>query len=244
MNRLKQYSLLVVVPAYNEADNLPKTIADLRKFVPWADVLVVDDGSDDNTAPTAAHLGCQLLKMPFNVGIGGAVQTGFQFALAGDYDFAAQFDGDGQHSAQSLPGLLAAAIDNQADLVIGSRYMEDNAYKTPIARRLGMRVFSRLVSLVVRQKISDSTSGFRVLSRRAIAFCAATYPSDYPEVEVLPLLHFAGLAIMEVPAKMRQRYNGKSSITWTKAIYYMVKVILAISITILREMPVRKREVA
>jgi len=244
MDELKQFSLLVVVPAYNEAENLPETIADLREFVPWAKILVVDDGSVDDTEHTAARLGCQVLKMPFNVGIGGAVQAGYQYALAGNYDFAAQFDGDGQHRAQSLPGLLSAAIDNQADLVIGSRYLEENGYQTPFARRLGMRIFSRLVSFVVGQKISDSTSGFRVLSRRAITFCANVYPSDYPEVEVLPLLHFAGMKIMEAPAKMKQRFNGKSSITWTKAIYYMLKVILAIIITILREIPIRKREVA
>lgn len=233
----KQYSTLIVVPAFNETDNLSGTVADLRRHVSWADILVVDDGSTDNTAVAAKSLGCKLLRLPFNIGIGGAVQVGYKFARENNYELAVQFDGDGQHSAVSLPKMLEAVIDGRGDLVIGSRYLEDNDYVTPLARRMGMVIFSKIVSRVTGQKITDSTSGYRVLNRRAIAFCADTYPSDYPEVEVLPLVHFAGLKIAEVPVRMNRRQSGKSSITWSKAIYYMFKVVLAISISLLREKP-------
>lgn len=239
--KIKQYSLLIIVPAFNEANNLAGTIADLNKYVPWADVLVVDDGSTDDTSQVAKSLGCRVLRMPFNIGIGGAVQAGYKFAQEEDYDLATQFDGDGQHAAKSLPMMLAASIEGQGDLIIGSRYLEANDYVTPLARRLGTAIFSKIVSYIIGQKITDSTSGFRVLNRQAIAFCAETYPSDYPEVEVLPLIHFAGLTIAEAPVQMNRRQSGTSSITWSRALYYMIKVILAISISLLREKPPRRK---
>lgn len=234
------YAILIVIPAYNEGENLPATVADVRGYLPHAEILVVDDGSTDNTASVAKELGCRLLKMPFNVGIGVSVQAGFQFAREHDFDFAVQFDGDGQHSAESLSRMLEAAIGGEADLVIGSRYLDENDYETPVARRMGMVIFSRIISLILKQRITDSTSGFRVLNREAIEFCADNYPADYPEVEILPLLHFDGIRIMEVPVIMRARQNGRSSITWSKAAYYMVKVVLAISISLLRERPERR----
>lgn len=248
MNEQKKYddshSLLIIMPSYNEADNLTAAVLDLRENLSDVDILVVDDGSTDRTKEVALDLGCRLLKLPFNIGIGGAVQTGYKYAYEKGYAFAVQFDGDGQHSAKSLPKMISVAKSGSWDLVIGSRYLEDNEYFTPLARRMGMVIFSRIVSMVVHQKITDSTSGFRVLSRRAIEFCANNYPADYPEVEVIPQLYFAGLTITEVPAGMKKRQRGKSSITWSKAIYYMVKVVLAISISLLREKPDKGREVA
>ncbi len=237
-------SFLIIMPSYNEAGNLPSAVLDLRDTLPDVDILVVDDGSTDDTAKVARELGCRLLKLPFNVGIGGAVQAGYKFAFEKGYSYAAQFDGDGQHSAKSLPKMIEVAKSGDWDLVIGSRYLDENEYKTPLARRMGMVIFSRIVSTVIKKKITDSTSGFRVLSKRAIEFCAKDYPSDYPEVEVIPQLHFAGLTITEVSAEMKERQVGKSSITWSRAIYYMVKVVLAISISLLREKPVKKKKVA
>ena len=237
-------SLLVIMPSYNEADNLPSAVLDIRNNLTDTDILVIDDGSIDETAKVARDLGCRLLRLPFNVGIGGAVQAGYKFADEKGYSYAVQFDGDGQHSAASLPKMVEVARGGSWDLVIGSRYLEVNEYHTPFARRMGMVIFSRIVSMVIRQKITDSTSGFRVLSKRAIEFCAMNYPSDYPEVEVIPQLHFAGLTITEVPADMKERESGRSSITWSRAIYYMVKVVLAISISLLREKPIKRKEVA
>lgn len=230
-----------MMPSYNEADNLPSVVQDVRDNLPDADLLVIDDGSTDDTARVAASLGCELLKLPFNIGIGGAVQAGFNFANDHEYDFAVQFDGDGQHSGSSLPRMIKTAIGGQWDLVIGSRYLQKNDYVTPMMRRMGMVIFSKIVSLIIREKITDSTSGFRVAGKRAIAFCAGNYPSDYPEVEVLPQLHFAGLRMTEVPVEMKRRQSGKSSITWSKAFYYMIKVILAISISLLREKPEKRK---
>ncbi|HTY09011.1 MAG TPA: glycosyltransferase family 2 protein [Candidatus Edwardsbacteria bacterium] len=221
--------LLVIVPARNEAGNIAAVLAELRAAGPPCDVLVVDDGSSDGTAALAAAAGAIVVRLPFNLGIGGAVQTGFLYARRHGYQRALQFDGDGQHCAGEVPRLLDALAQGQVNVVIGSRYCgSDRSYRTTAARRLGMLVFQLVNTLLIGQRITDNTSGFRAYDRRSIEFLADHYPDDYPEPEAVVLLGRNGFSLREVPARMRPRHAGRSSITRVGAIYYMVKVLLTV----------------
>jgi glycosyltransferase involved in cell wall biosynthesis len=227
--------ILVVVPAYNEEESLPGVIRDLRENVPAADVLVVNDGSRDETVHVARKLGVMVLDLPFNLGIGGAVQAGFLYAERNAYDIAVQFDGDGQHLAGEINKLLGPLMAKQADLVVGSRFLSIGGYKAPVFRKLGIGIFSFVLSRILGMTVTDSTSGFRAANRRVIEFFAHTYPDDYPEVEALVLLHKAGLRMAEVAITMRERTGGKSSITPMRSIYYMTKVLMAIFIDLMKK---------
>ena len=227
--------LLAIVPALNEASSIEHVIGDIRSSAPDFDIVVVDDGSTDATATLARQAGARVLSLPFNLGIGGAVQCGFTYAMENGYDIAVQVDGDGQHQAAALTRLVEELLNNRADVVVGSRYLGAKEYKAPFVRRLGMVALSYLISAIVRRKITDPTSGLRAYNRKAIAFCARNYPGDYPEPEVIPLMARAGLRLVEVPVAMSQRHSGQSSITWSRAFYYMVKVTLAIFIGVLRQ---------
>jgi hypothetical protein len=228
---------LVIIPALNEEASIAHVVGKIRQHAPWADVVVVNDGSTDRTAALARECGAVVLNMPYNVGIGAAVQTGFIYADQHDYAVAVQNDGDGQHDPAEIPGLVLALMESGADLVVGSRYIEDRGYITPAARRVGIIILARIVSWITRQRITDPTSGFRASSRRTIRLCARIYPHDYPEPEAIPFLHRAGLTIREIPVTMNPRYGGISSITPLKSGYYMLKVIMAILIGLLREAP-------
>lgn len=228
---------LVIIPALNEADSIAHVIGQIRQHAPWADIAVINDGSTDETSAIAAAHGAIVLNMPYNVGIGSAVQTGFIYAAKHGYDVAVQNDGDGQHNPAEIPLLLQALQESDADLIIGSRYIEDRGYVTPFERRVGILILAAIVSRVIGQKITDPTSGFRASSRRAIELCARLYPYDYPEPEAIVLLHRAGLKIREIPVTMNPRYGGRSSITPFRSAYYMIKVILAILIGLLRAKP-------
>lgn len=225
---------LVIIPAYNEQDSIAYVIGLIRKHAPWADIAVINDGSIDQTRTIAEACGVIVLNMPHNVGIGAAVQTGFIFANLYGYDVTVQNDGDGQHDPREIPMLVKELTDSGADLVIGSRYIEDRGYITPKTRRMGIVILANVISLVTRQKFTDPTSGFRASSRRTIRACAESYPHDYPEPEAVVLLHRAGLKIREIPVTMNPRYGGKSSITPFKSGTYMLKVLLAIFIGLLR----------
>ncbi|HET8631053.1 MAG TPA: glycosyltransferase family 2 protein [Thermomicrobiales bacterium] len=229
MNRL-----LFIVPAYNEQASLPAVIRDLRAYHPAADIVVVNDGSKDSTAQVACALGVRLLDLPYNLGIGGAVQTGLLFAARERYDVAVQFDGDGQHRADQIALLLDALREPDCDVVIGSRFLGPAAYRPPLARRLGIAIFRIVNSLLLGQQITDNTSGFRAYNRRAIAFLAREYPHDYPEPESIVTLCRHGFRVREVPVAMRQRQGGSSSITFLRSIYYMCKVLLAIGVGVTR----------
>ncbi|MCK9418524.1 MAG: glycosyltransferase family 2 protein [Nitrospirae bacterium] len=226
---------LVIVPAYNEEASLPGVIRDLREHIPSADVLVVNDGSFDDTAKVARKLEVTVLDLPFNLGIGGAVQAGYLYAERNAYDIAVQFDGDGQHLASEIKRLLEPLQANRADLVVGSRFMSIGGYKAPVFRKMGMGIFSFVLSHILGMTVTDSTSGFRAANRRVIEFFAYTYPDDYPEVEALVLLHKIGLRMAEVPAAMRERTGGRSSITPIRSIYYMTKVLMAIFIDLMKK---------
>jgi glycosyltransferase involved in cell wall biosynthesis len=227
--------IVALVPAYDEEGAIGSVVAEIRAFDPAIDVVVVDDGSGDGTAEAAEAAGAVVVRLPFNLGIGAAVQTGFRYALEQDYDVAVRLDGDGQHDPAELPKLLAPLERDEADVVTGSRFRgEDGSYRPPLGRRLGITWFARLVSFLSRQRVTDTTSGFQALNRPAIALFARDYPSDYPEVEATVLLLKHRLRLAEVPVEMRERETGASSITMLSSLYYAVKVTLALFVGIAR----------
>jgi glycosyltransferase involved in cell wall biosynthesis len=200
---------------------------------------VVDDGSTDTTAAEAEAAGAVVIRHPYNLGIGGAMQSGYKYALRHDYDVAVQVDGDGQHKAEYIPELLEAlrTRSDEADMVYGSRFRGDPGYKVPFGRRLGNMIFSVVLSAITRQKITDPTSGFRMTNRRGIELFARDYPHDYPEVEALLMLHAHHLRIHEVHVRMNARGFGRSSIDYPRSAYYMVKVLLALFVGLFRRRP-------
>ena len=242
-NLQKEIRILVIIPAYNEEQSIGKVITRVREVVNHADIVVVNDGSKDETARLADAHGAVVLNLPHNLGIGSAMQTGFLYAREYSYHVAVQVDGDGQHDPSEIPEIIQTLQSSGADIVIGSRYIEDRGYTTPWARRMGIIFLSSVISLLVGKRVTDPTSGFRALNRRAIIFCAADYPFDYPEPESVVLFQRAGLKILEIPVTMNPRYGGQSSITPLRSGYYMVKVILAILIGLLREHPKADGEV-
>ena len=230
--------LVAVVPAWNEEGAIGGVVDEIRAFDAAATVVVVDDASIDATADVAEAHGATVLRLPFNVGIGGAVQTGFRYARDEGFEVAVRLDGDGQHTASELPKLLAPIHAGTADLVIGSRFVDPTGtYKPPFARRVGIRVFARLVSMLGGQRVTDTTSGFVALDRAGIELFAVEYPHDYPEVEATLVAVRSGLRLAQVQVDMRERQAGTSSITFVRSLYYIVKVMLALLVASLRRYP-------
>ncbi len=227
--------ILVIVPAYNEEGNITGVIKDLSDNFPNEDILIVNDGSSDNTSEAARDLGINVIDLPYNLGIGGAMQTGFLYAHRMGYDAAIQFDGDGQHKADQISGLLETFNANGLDLVVGSRFISGNGFSSSILRASGVKILSSVVSWATRNRITDSTSGFRLYGIKAMKLFSSFYPEDYPEVESLILAHKKGLNIEEVPSIMGPRIAGKSSITIFEGAYYMVKVLLAVFIDVMKK---------
>lgn len=230
--------IAAIVPAFDEEAAIGRVVAEIRATRLPIDVVVVDDASSDATGSVARAAGATVLTLPFNVGIGGAVQTGLRFARDEGYQRAVRLDGDGQHDASELPKLLAPLERGEADFVIGSRFVDGcGTYRPPLVRRIGIRVFARLVSLLGRQRVTDTTSGFVALDRRAIELFAAEYPHDYPEVEATLVALRSGLRLAQVQVEMRERETGASSITFVRSIYYVLKVTLALLVASLRRYP-------
>ena len=230
---------LAVVPAYNESATVGRVVRELGDAASGFDVLVIDDGSTDATADVARSLGARVVRLPFNLGIGGAVQAGFVFALENGYERMVQVDGDGQHLPSEIAVLRRTMdADPGIDMVCGSRFLTDSGYLAPISRRTGIHIFAFLLSRFVGQPVTDPTSGFRLYNRRAIALFARDYPHDYPEVEAVLMVHHHQLQMREVPVKMLERGVGVSSIRSGKSAYYMVKVLLAIFVGLVRRRPV------
>lgn len=228
-------NILVIVPAYNEEDSIEGVIRDLKDNFSSGDIVVINDGSNDNTSRNAKDLGVTVIDLPYNLGIGGAIQTGFLYALVNSYDVAIQFDGDGQHLADEIPKILDPHLQTGADLVVGSRFLSESGFTSSMQRMIGSKVLSFIISSLIGKKITDTTSGFRVYGKRAIERFSSIYPEDYPEVETLFLAHKMGLTIEEVPSEIRSRAVGKSSITTFEAVYYMIKVVLAIFVDLLKK---------
>ncbi|WP_110933530.1 glycosyltransferase family 2 protein [Paenibacillus bouchesdurhonensis] len=227
-HHLNHDKILAIVPAYNEEEGIEQVIASLQKYAPYADILVVNDGSTDNTGLLAENAGAAVLHLCSNLGIGGAVQTGYRYASENGYDYAVQIDGDGQHNPADLDKLLCCMQENGTDMVVGSRFIEKEGFQSTFARKLGIDLLVGLVTRLTGKRITDPTSGYRLCNRRAIALFAQEYPTDYPEVEALVLLDNYQLSFQEIPVVMKERQGGVSSISPLQSIYYMCKVILAI----------------
>ena len=237
---------IAIVPAHNEEGAIGGVVDEIRAFAASFDVVVVDDGSSDATASVAGAHGAAVVSLPFNLGIGGAVQTGFKYALAHGYARAVRLDGDGQHDPAELTKLLAVLDQDLADIVTGSRFAGEagSGHQPPFLRRAGIVFFARLVSLLTRQRVTDTTSGFQALNLRGIALFAGDYPNDYPEVEAIVLVFKHRLRLVEVPVRMREREHGESSITFLRSVYYMLKVTLALFVAMVRKYTVPEEEAA
>jgi glycosyltransferase involved in cell wall biosynthesis len=234
--RLRELRRVAIVPALNEEHTIGSVIAELRAFDPGLDVVVVDDGSADGTSRVARGAGARVLRLPFNLGIGGAVQTGFRFAFEHGYDVAVRVDGDGQHDPSQLGSVLRPVLNGEADIAVGSRFADaaTSGYRSSRSRRLGIRLLAWVVSHIVGRRVTDTTSGFQALNREGIALFARDYPHDYPEVEATVMVFRHRLRLVEVPVEMRERGGGRSSITTLRSVYYMVKVLLAIFVGLFR----------
>jgi glycosyltransferase involved in cell wall biosynthesis len=232
---------LAIVPAYNEERTIRAVVEQVRREAPGFDVVVVDDGSTDCTAQLAEAAGARVLRHPFNLGIGGAVQSGYRYAYEQGYELAVQVDGDGQHDPAEIQALLRAMGTAEVDMVCGSRFLEQSGYRAPAGRRFGIHLFSAVLSMIVRERVTDPTSGFRLCNRRAIELFARDYPHDYPEVEAILMVHAHRLRMQEVPVRMHERQGGRSSITSVESAYYMIKVMLAIIVGLFRRRPVPDR---
>lgn len=225
---------LVIVPAYNEADSVGQVVNELRRHLPDADVVVIDDGSTDGTRE-AVPRDALLLRLPFNLGIGGAMQTGYRYAALHGYDLAIQVDGDGQHPAEEAHKLITAIRRSDADMVIGSRFLSDDPnYKPSVTRAAGIGVIRAVLRLLSGQRVTDCTSGFRICNRRVIEKFARWYPEDYPEPEVILLLRRAGFRIAETPVHMLPRTTGRTSIPFFKGVFYLLKVCTALLLDMIR----------
>ena len=231
--------ILVVIPAYNESGNIKKTIEAVVATGLPVTTLVIDDGSSDATVCEAKKTGALVISLPFNLGIGGAVQTGFKYALRKNYDFAVQVDGDGQPDASFLAALLLPVMNGAVDMTIGSRFIPPYlGYRSSFVRRIGINFFARLISYLTGVTVTDSTSGFRAYNKKMIKEFARDYPHDFPEPEAVVLARRIGARIIEVPVQMRKRETGRSSIRYLATLYYMIKVTFAILLDMIK----KKRE--
>jgi len=227
---MEKVKVLIIIPAYNEAGNIESVIDNIVENYPMYDYIVVNDGSKDNTRDICRKRGYEYLNLSINLGIGGAVQTGYKYARDKDYDVAVQIDGDGQHDIIYLEKMLAFFKNGEADIVIGSRFIKKEGFQSSVARRTGIKMLSWLIFLCTGCKIKDVTSGFRAVNRKFIKIYAENYPNDYPEPEAIVSAVMHGGVIKECPVVMRERENGISSINPLKSVYYMLKVTLAILI--------------
>ena len=232
---------LIIIPAYNESANIENTVKDIVNNAPDFDYVIINDCSTDNTLEICERNGFNVVNLPLNLGIGGAVQTGYRYAYNNGYDIAVQVDGDGQHDPTFLEKMAETMLAENADMLIGSRFIEKEGFQTSRARRMGITYFSWLIKLFTRKKITDPTSGLRMINSDIIKVFAESYPRDYPEPESVVHVIRLGKNVKEMPVIMRERQGGKSSIRFFSSIYYMIKVTVAILTELMRKID-RKKE--
>ncbi len=225
---------LVIIPAHNEEESLPRTLAEVRAKAPDVDLIVVDDGSRDRTAEVARAAGVPVLRHCVNLGVGGALQTGFRYAVEHGYAIGVQLDADGQHDPAYLAALLAPVREGRCDVCIGSRWVARTGYKSPLSRRLGMLLFSGVVQLALGRSITDTTSGFRAYGRAVMEVCQHDFPKDFPDAPLLIALHRRGFRLEEIAVEMRHREAGRSFYTLGKKLYYPYKNLVASLMAMLR----------
>ncbi|MFD5021815.1 glycosyltransferase family 2 protein [Paenibacillus sp. NPDC058367] len=230
--------VLGIIPCYNEEENIESLIKELSHYASVLDIVIINDRSTDMTSKVCENIEARIINLPCNLGIGGAVQTGYIYAKNMNYDIAIQIDGDGQHDPSYIKDLIAPILDGKCDFVIGSRFINKEGFQSSITRRLGIFYFAGLLKMLTKQKVTDPTSGFRACNKRIINYFAENYPVDYPEPESIMALSRNGYSILEVPVKMRERNGGVSSIKALKSVYYMIKVTLAIIIDFTRKQQV------
>ncbi len=228
---------LTVIPAFNEELHISDVVSGVRALSLPLDILVVDDGSTDGTVRAARDAGASVISLPFNVGYGGALQTGFKYALRNGYDYLIHLDGDGQHDPESIGLLLEEIKNNGADIVVGSRFLEDPDYRCDTARRIGIAIFRMIAKLTTGRTITDPTSGFQALNRKAFEFYSHEYPSDFPDTDVIITSHRAHFDIKEIPVKIHPSMSGKSMHSGLAPFYYVFKMFLSICVTLLRKRP-------
>ena len=226
---------IVIIPAYNEISNIRTTVQDILDHAPGFDYVIINDCSQDGTMRFCTEQGMNIINLPVNLGIGGAVQTGYLYAWRNGYDVAVQFDGDGQHDASYLGEMADFLQAQQADMVIGSRYIRREGFQSSSIRQFGIRYFSAWIKLLTGKRVTDPTSGMRMVNRDVMKIYSEDYPVDYPEPESVVTILRMGKKVSEIPVIMRERQGGVSSISPRKAVYYMIKVTLAILMECLRK---------
>lgn len=226
---------LIIIPAFNEESNIEKTVTAIQKNAQGFDYVIINDCSTDRTKQICAEKGYNVVNLPINLGIGGAVQTGYKYALERDYDVAVQVDGDGQHDPEFLNEMADYLMENELDMVIGSRFIAKDGFQSSKLRRVGIVFFSKLIKLLTGTLITDPTSGLRMIGRNTMALFAADYPRDYPEPESVVAVIRRNMKVKEIPVVMKERQGGVSSISLKKSVYYMIKVTLAILIERIRK---------
>lgn len=219
---------LLIIPAFNESDSLPSLINFIKQELLNTDYIIINDGSVDDTKQVCENNNYNFINLPINSGIGVAVQTGYRYALENNYDIAVQIDGDGQHDVSYLKDVITPIMNNETDIVIGSRFINKEGFQSTGSRRFGIRILSYWIFMLSGVRIKDVTSGYRAVNKKFIKIFAEDYSQDYPEPEAIITAKMYGGRIMEIPVKMKERIMGKSSITFGKSVYYMIKVTLAI----------------
>lgn len=235
MDQMQKDNFAIIIPAFNEAGRIERTVRDIKNIC-GSDIIVIDDGSTDLTVVEAKSAGAEVIQHPFNLGYGAALQTGYQYALKEGYRFAVQMDADGQHDPYYIEKLLEVVRNNATDVAIGSRFLGEGAYKQTILKKIGIDFFKTIASVITKRRITDPTSGFQALNKRAMEFYASeAYPVDFPDADVLIMLHRRGLRFKEIPVKMNHNAKQKSMHSGIVPLYYVFKMILSIFITLLRE---------
>jgi len=237
----KKSNILIIIPALNEAGRIEQVLSNVKSTAGNVDILVIDDGSTDDTSEISINMGVMVINLPFNVGVGAALQTGYKYAAKHNYDYLIQLDADGQHRPEYLPQFIDVLVNRDADLLIGSRFIDYTNKNTPLHRRAGILLFAKITSILIHHRLTDPTSGYRGMKKKVIQFCATeNFSFDYPDANFLLTLHRAGFKVREIPVEMEVRSGGVSQHSGFKPIVYMIKMLLSIFVILLRKPPETK----